>query len=76
MWLDEAGAGNDFSEIFVRCPNCNIRRPLSDAIQLALGDKGIPALGYCNGERPWLGSYGKRDVNLLVTMVEVIQIDY
>ena len=59
LWLDEAGAGNDFAEIFVRCPKCNIRRPLSDAKQLALGDKGIPALGYCNGERPWLGSYGK-----------------
>ena len=27
LWLDEAGAGNDFAEIFVRCPKCNIRRP-------------------------------------------------
>ena len=26
LWLDEAGAGNDFNEIYVRCPKCKKRR--------------------------------------------------
>ena len=59
LWLDEAGAGNDFAEIYVRCPKCNTRRPLSEAKQLSIGEKGIPALGYCSGQRPWLGAHGR-----------------
>lgn len=50
LWLDEAGSGNDFAEIFVRCEACKKRRPLSDAT--------IPrakVLGICTGHRPWIG---------------------
>lgn len=50
LWLDEGGTGNDFADIFVRCSKCKKRRPFSDAT--------IPnyaALGYCKGQRPWLG---------------------
>ncbi len=48
LWLDEAGSGNDFEEIFVRC-ECGVRRPLS---QVKLKDSNI--LGDCQGEMPWL----------------------
>lgn len=53
LWLDEAGSGNDFEEIFVRCEQCKERRPLSQA--------KIPnskVLGSCGGHRPWLGPRG------------------
>ena len=55
IWLDEAGSGNDFEEIFVRCDQCGERRPLSLA--------KVPnstVLGVCEGHRPWLGSRGKQ----------------
>lgn len=48
LWLDEAGTGNDFEEIFVRC-DCAARRPLSEA---KIKDGRI--LGDCNGQMPWL----------------------
>ena len=48
LWLDEAGSGNDFDEIFVRC-ECGKRRPLS---QTKL--KNSRVLGDCQGEMPWL----------------------
>lgn len=54
LWLDEAGSGNDFEEIFVRCEQCGELRPLSQA--------KIPnskVLGTCEGHRPWLGPRGK-----------------
>lgn len=50
LWLDEGGAGNDFTEIFVRCEKTGARRPLADA--------SVPkskALGNCSGRQPWLG---------------------
>jgi hypothetical protein len=50
LWLDEGGAGNDFSEIFVRCSKTGLRRPLSD---LTVPDVRI--LGTCSGYMPWLG---------------------
>jgi len=65
LWLDEAGAGNDFTEIFVRCSNPACmekfnRRQLSEAKQKLNGDEDErPALGYCQGHRPWLGPYGQ-----------------
>ena len=65
LWLDEAGAGNDFTEIFVRCSNPACvekfnRRQLSEAKQKLNGDEDErPALGYCLGHRPWLGPYGQ-----------------
>lgn len=54
LWLDEAGSGNDFEEIFVRCEQTGKRRPLSQA---KLKDSKV--LGYCEGHRPWLGSQGQ-----------------
>jgi hypothetical protein len=65
LWLDEAGAGNDFTEIFVRCSNPTCmdqfnRRQLSEAKQKLNGDDDErPALGYCQGHRPWLGPFGQ-----------------
>ncbi|MDX2270999.1 MAG: DUF1998 domain-containing protein [Cyanobacteriota bacterium] len=54
LWLDEAGSGNDFEEIFVRCEQTGKRRPLSQA---KLKDSKV--LGYCEGYRPWLRSSGQ-----------------
>jgi len=54
LWLDEAGSGNDFEEIFVRCEQCEERRPLSQA--------KVPnsrVFGPCEGHRPWLGPHGR-----------------
>jgi hypothetical protein len=56
LWLDEAGSGNDFEEIFVRCESCRNRRPLSQA--------KVPnskVLGQCQGHRPWLDSKNRED---------------
>ncbi len=50
LWLDEGGAGNDFSEIYVRCERTRARRPLSDATITR-----AKALGSCSGRQPWLG---------------------
>lgn len=48
--LDEGGTGNDFSQIFVRCPRCQAERPLSDATV-----REVANLGFCQGNMPWLG---------------------
>ena len=53
LWLDEAGAGNDFNEIYVRCPQCNKRQALAST----KGDSGGSLLGPCRGHRPWLGNF-------------------
>ena len=51
LWFDEGGAGNDFTEIYVRDErNDNRRRPLSDATV-----PGARILGTCQGRKPWLG---------------------
>ncbi|MDH6058236.1 DUF1998 domain-containing protein [Umezakia ovalisporum] len=49
LWLDEAGSGNDFAEIYVRCESCGQRRPLANA-KVPNGK----VLGPCQGHRPWL----------------------
>ena len=49
--VDEGGAGNDFTEIYVRDErNDNRRRPLSDATV-----PGARILGTCQGRKLWLG---------------------
>jgi hypothetical protein len=53
LWLDEAGAGNDFNEIYVRCPRCKKRQALAST----KGDNGASLLGQCRGHRPWLGNF-------------------
>ena len=53
LWLDEAGAGNDFNEIYVRCPKCRKRQALAST----KGDNGASLLGQCRGHRPWLGNF-------------------
>ncbi len=53
LWLDEAGAGNDFNEIYVRCPKCNKRQALAST----KGETGASLLGQCRGHRPWLGNF-------------------
>jgi hypothetical protein len=50
LWLDEGGAGNDFSEIYVRCERTKARRPLADAMV-----PGTAPLGTCGGRMPWIG---------------------
>lgn len=52
LWLDEAGSGNDFTEIYVRCEKCGAEQPLSRAKQ-----KDSKVLGQCNGQRPWLKAH-------------------
>lgn len=57
LWLDEAGSGNDFEEIFVRCDcDSRYRRPLSQAKV-----KDSKVLGPCQGHRPWLGPHGREE---------------
>ncbi len=56
LWLDEGGAGNDFSEIFIRDGKTGRRRPLSDVL---VPDNKV--LGMCRGERPWLNDSEKCD---------------
>lgn len=53
LWLDESGAGNDFNEIYVRCPQCKKRQALAST----KGDTGASLLGQCRGHRPWLGNF-------------------
>ncbi|MCP4891673.1 MAG: DUF1998 domain-containing protein [Planctomycetaceae bacterium] len=53
MWLDEHGTSGDINEVYVRC-ECGKRRPLAEAVGY-----DSTALGYCDGNRPWLGPYSK-----------------
>lgn len=58
LWLDEGGAGSDFSEIFIRCERTGKRRPLSDA---RIPDKAF--LGRCGGQQLWLGEPSRERCN-------------
>lgn len=78
LWLDEAGSGNDFEEIFVRCSSerCRARRPLAQAKQ-----KDSRVLGLCEGHRPWLSPRGKEPcraykINNAGDIVETNQPEY
>src|SRR5205085_2313941 len=54
LWLDERGTSGDLAEIFVRCDCGRANRSLAQA--LPSEDNHAP-LGYCTGDRPWLGPY-------------------
>jgi hypothetical protein len=49
LYIDEKGTGGDLSEIEIRC-ECGKSKPLISAFE-----KGSQALGWCKGNRPWLG---------------------
>lgn len=51
IWIDERGTTGEIADIVIRC-ECGAMRPLVQATQI-----GANALGFCNGERPWLGPY-------------------
>jgi hypothetical protein len=55
LWLDEGGAGNDFSEIYVRAASSGAARQIADAMVLE-----NRLLGTCGGWMPWLGR-GERE---------------
>ena len=55
LWMDERGTSGDLTAITVRC-ECGANKALSAATKL--NDK---PLGFCSGDRPWLGSYGRED---------------
>jgi len=57
LWLDERGTSGDIAEIFVRC-DCGAIRNLSEAVGF-----DTRALGHCDGQRPWLGSYTREHCN-------------
>lgn len=53
LWIDERGTSGDIRDIVIRC-DCRQSRPLTDATVYVSG-----ALGFCNGERPWLGPHSR-----------------
>ena len=55
LWVDERGTSGDLAEVFVRC-ECGKRRSISEATHLELRP-----LGSCDGFRPWLGPYTKKE---------------
>ena len=48
LWIEERGTSGDLSQVWIMC-DCGLQRSMSDA-------GGFKALGYCNGQRPWLGA--------------------
>src|SRR5664280_839009 len=55
LWLEEGGTTGDLADVFVRC-ECGARRSMAQAKRF-----GPEALGYCDGERPWLGVHSHED---------------
>lgn len=52
LWLDERGTSGELVDVLARC-ECGRARSLVDATLGANRDE--PVLGYCKGQRPWLG---------------------
>lgn len=48
LWVEELGTSGDLAEIVMAC-ECGKWRSMAQAT------RGPEALGYCNGQRPWLG---------------------
>ncbi len=55
LFLDELGTSGDLSEVRIRC-GCGVYRRMADATQIEL-----VSLGYCDGDRPWLGPRSKEE---------------
>ena len=51
LWIDEKGTSGDLTDVFIRC-ECGKSKALSAATKL----NDVP-LGFCKGNRPWLGNY-------------------
>ncbi|RIL07549.1 MAG: hypothetical protein DCC71_02695 [Proteobacteria bacterium] len=51
FWLDERGTGGELVDVLARC-DCRKVKSLADA---TLGSGRDAPLGWCKGERPWLG---------------------
>jgi hypothetical protein len=51
LYVDETGTSGDIYDILIRC-QCGMSRPMGDAT-----NRKIPALGTCDGARPWLGPF-------------------
>lgn len=58
LWLDERGTSGDLTDLFVRCQCGRAQRSLAQASR-QYGDH--PALGYCRGDRPWLGPHAREE---------------
>jgi hypothetical protein len=68
LWVDEVGTTGDLHNVVIRC-DCGESRPMSTAERRRTpGAEVIPhqpdeddaPLGYCQGERPWLGPRGRQ----------------
>lgn len=61
LWFIEEGTSGDLTAIKVRC-ECRMERSLATAEFAGkpqeAGKKWVP-LGYCSGDRPWLGNYAR-----------------
>lgn len=53
LWMDEKGTSGDLTAITVRC-ECGKFKALSAATK-----QNDNPLGWCKGDRPWLGAYGR-----------------
>lgn len=51
MWIEERGTSGDLAEVWVRCECGRGERNMAQATELR------DSLGYCDGNRPWLGPY-------------------
>lgn len=48
LWIEERGTSGDLSQVWVMC-DCGAQRSMAEAGR-------FKALGYCKGQRPWLGT--------------------
>ena len=52
LWIEERGASGDLADIWIGC-ECGVERSMAQATR-----RGTDALGFCRGQRPWLGARG------------------
>ncbi len=52
LWIEERGASGDLADIWIGCA-CGVERSMAQATR-----RGTDALGFCRGQRPWLGARG------------------